>query len=312
MKFGLLMSSKKIYSFNILLNNSNFDLHVNKYKLIFLILPILMASASLAFNIGPANASSLDQSIQQFQKNLQSTIESSNNNNNNNNNNCNNNISIQSQTNENGKTTSTTKNTCDDKTTTTTTSSANNINSGAGKANLNGTIAGSEYNQDSGVIMNTMFGNWSLTNKDNGSKDFNASFIKEPVYYNLATSIDSGNNTAPVNNNDGGISNNLANNNNNNLANNNNLGNTTSYSLSNFIGNSVQQQNEDVTYSGKIDVIQEIKSNNATISDETNNFKAVGVSISVIDNSVLFVNFDSQTPLFKEFVNIPIVGLVKQ
>ena len=312
MKFGLLMSSKKIYSFNILLNDSNFDLHVNKYKLIFLILPILMASASLAFNIGPANASSLDQSIQQFQKNLQSTIESSNNNNNNNNNNCNNNISIQSQTNENGKTTSTTKNTCDDKTTTTTTSSANNINSGAGKANLNGTIAGSEYNQDTGVIMNTMFGNWSLTNKDNGSKDFNASFIKEPVYYNLASSIDSGNNTASVNNNDGGISNNLANNNNNNLANNNNLGNTTSYSLSNFIGNSVQQQNEDVTYSGKIDVIQEIKSNNATISDETNNFKAVGVSISVIDNSVLFVNFDSQTPLFKEFVNIPIVGLVKQ
>lgn len=301
------MSSKKIYSFNMLLNSSNFDLHVNKYKIIFIILPILMASASLAFNIGPANASSLDQSIQQFQKNLQSTIESSSNNNNNNNNNCNNNVSIQSQTNENGKTTSTTKNTCDDKTTTTTTSSTNNINSAAGKANLNGTITGSEYNQDTGVIINTMFGNWSLTNKDNGSKDFNASFIKEPVYYNLATSIGSGNNTAPVNNNDGGVSNKIADNNNNN-----NLGNTTSYSLSNFVGNSVQQQNEDVTYSGKIDVIQEIKSNNATISDETNNFKGVGVSISVIDNSVLFVNFDSQTPLSKEFVNIPIVGLVKQ
>ena len=78
------------------------------------------------------------------------------------------------------------------------------------------------------------------------------------------------------------------------------------------MGNSVQQQNEDVTYAGKIDVIQEIKSNNATISDETNNYKGVGVSISVIDNSVLFVNFDSQTPLSKEFVNIPIVGLVKQ
>ena len=293
------MSSKKIYSFNILLNDSNFDLHVNKYKLIFLILPVLMASASLAFNIGPANASSLDQSIQQFQKNLQSTIESSNNNNNNN---CNNNISIQSQTNENGKTTSTTKNTCDDGTTTTT--STNNINSGSGKANLNGTIAGSEYNQDTGVIMNTMFGNWSLTNKDNGSKDFNASFVVEPVYYNLATSNDSGNNTSVVNDNPS-IGTQLA-------ANHNVIGNTTSYFLSNFVGNSVQQQNEDVTYSGKIDVIQEIKSNNATISDETNNFKGVGVSISVIDNNVLFVNFDSQTPLSKEFVNMPIVGLVKQ
>ena len=149
-----------------------------------------------------------------------------------------------------------------------------------------------------------MFGNWSLITKDNGSKDFNASFIEEPVYYNLATSIDSGNDTA-ANNNNTSVSTQLTDNHN-------DIGNTTSYHLSNFVGNSVQQQNEDVTYSGKIDVIQEIKSNNATISDETNNFKGVGVSISVIDNSVLFVNFDSQTPLSKEFVNMPIVGLVKQ
>ena len=149
-----------------------------------------------------------------------------------------------------------------------------------------------------------MFGNWSLITKDNGSKDFNASFIEEPVYYNLATSIDSGNDTAAVNNNTS-YSTQLTDNHN-------DIGNTTSYHLSNFVGNSVQQQNEDVTYSGKIDVIQEIKSNNATISDETNNYKGVGVSISVIDNSVLFVNFDSQTPLSKEFVNMPIVGLVKQ
>ena len=303
MKCELLMSSKKTYSFSMLQNHSNFDIHLNKYKFIFLILPILMVSTSLAFNISPANASSLDQSIQQFQKNLQSTIESSNNNNNNNNNNnCNNNISIQSQTNENGKTTSTTKNTCDDGTTTTT--STNNINSGSDKANLNGTITGSEYNQDTGVIINTMFGNWSLITKDNGSKDFNARFIEEPVYYNLATSIESGNDTSAVNNNTS-VSTQLADNHN-------VIGNTTSYFLSNFVGNSVQQQNEDVTYSGKIDVIQEIKSNNATISDETNNFKGVGVSISVIDNSVLFVNFDSQTPLSKEFVNMPIIGIVKQ
>lgn len=282
-------------------NHSNFDTHLNKYKFIFLILPILMISTTLAFNIGPVNAQlNLDDFMKQTQDNIQSTIESSNNNNNNND--CNNNISIQSQTNENGKTTSTTKNTCDDGTTTTT--STNNINSGSGKANLNGTITGSEYNQDTGVIINTMFGNWSLITKDNGSKDFNASFIEEPVYYNLATSNDSGNNTSTVNDNTG-VSIQLADNPN-------VIGNTTSYFLSNFVGNSVQQQNEDVTYSGKIDVIQEIKSNNSTISDETNNFKGVGVSISVIDNNVLFVNFDSQTPLSKEFVNMPIVGLVKQ
>ena len=297
------MSSEKIYSFNMLQNHSNFVIHVSKYKFIFLILPILMVSTSLAFNIAPVNAQlNLDDFMKQTQDNIQSTIESSNNNNNNNNNNCNNNISIQSQTNDNGKTTSTTKNTCDDGTTTTT--STNNINSGSGKANLNGTIAGSEYNQDTGVIINTMFGNWSLITKDNGSKDFNASFIEEPVYYNLAKSIDSGNDNAAVNNNT--ISSTQL------TDNHNDIGNTTSYHLSNFVGNSVQQQNEDVTYSGKIDVIQEIKSNNATISDETNNYKGVGVSISVIDNSVLFVNFDSQTPLSKEFVNIPIVGLVKQ
>jgi hypothetical protein len=307
MKYELLMSSKKIYSFNILQNHSNFDIHVNKSKFIFLILPILTVSTYLAFNVGTANAQlNLDDFMQQTQDDIQSTIESSNNNNNNNNNNnCNNNISIQSQTNENGKTTSTTKNTCDDETTTTTSTSTNNINSGSGQANLNGTIVGSEYNQDTGVIINTMFGNWSLINKDNGSKDFNASFTKEPVYYNLATSIDSENDNAANNNNNTNIISQLNDGNN-------DIGNTTTYHLSNFVGNSVQQQNEDVTYSGKIDAIQEIKSNNATISDETNNFKGVGVSLSVIDNSMLFVNFDSQTPLSKEFVNIPIVGLIKQ
>ena len=257
--------------------------------------------------------------MKQTQDNIQSTIESSNNENNNNNNNCNNNISIQSQTNENGKTTSTTKNTCDDGTTTTT--STNNINSGSAQANLNGTIVGSEYNQDSGVIINSLFGNWSLFTKDNGSKDFNASFIKQPVYYNLSGSISSGNDTTSTTNNGSdnlntqitnSNSNSNSNSNNNNNNNNDSLDNTTSYNLSNFVVNSVQQQNEDATYSGKIDVIQEIKSNNATISDETNNFKGVGVSISVIDNRVLFINFDSQTPLYQEFVNIPIVGLVKQ
>lgn len=302
MKYELLMSSEKIYSFNILQNHSNFDARVNKSKFIILLLPVLMVSTSLAFNIGTVNAQlNLDNFMNQMQEDVQSTIESSNNNNNNNN--CNNNISVQSQTNENGKTTSTTRNTCDDATTTTT--STNNINSGSALANLNGTIVGSEYNQDSGVIINSLFGNWSLTTKDNGSKDFNASFIKQPVNYNLSGPISSGNDTTMTTNNSDNFNTQLTDRNN-------DIGNTTSYHLSNFVVNSVQQQNEDATYSGKIDVIQEIKSNNATISDETNNFKGAGVSISVIDNRVLFINFDSQTPLSQEFLNIPIVGLVKQ
>jgi hypothetical protein len=294
------MSSEKIYHFSILQNHSNFDIKVNKSSLIVLLLPILMVSAPFAFNINTVNAQlNLDDFMKQTQDNIQSTIESSNNDNNNNN--CDNNISIQSQTNENGKTTSTTKNTCDDGTTTTT--STNNVNSGSPKADLNGTIVGSEYNQNSGVIINSLFGNWSLTTNDNGSKNFNASFIKQPVYYNMSETITLGNDTTADNNNNNG---------NTQLTNSNDdIGNTTSYNLSNFVGNSVQQQNEDVTYSGKIDVVQEMKSNNATISDETNNFKGVGVTISVIDNRILFINFDSQTPLSNEFVNIPIVGLVR-
>ena len=297
------MSSEKVCSFNILQNHSNFDIKVNKSSFIVILLPILMVSASLAFNINTVNAQlNLDDFMKQTQDNVQSTIESSNNDNNNND--CNNNISIQSQTNENGKTTSTTKNTCDDGTTTTT--STNNINSGSPKADLNGTIVGSEYNQDSGVIINSLFGNWSLTAKDNGSKDFNASFVKQPVYYNLSGIIRSGNDTTANNNNNNNTDNTQFTNSDN------DIGNTTSYHLSNFVVNSVQQQNEDVTYSGKIDVVQEIESNNATISDETNNLKGTGVTISVIDNRVLFINFDNQTPLFNEFVNIPIVGLVKQ
>ena len=92
---------------------------------------------------------------------------------------------------------------------------------------------------------------------------------------------------------------------------NNGVTNTTSYDLSNFVGNSVQQQNNDVTYSGKIDVVKEISSNNATISDETNNYNGIGVSLTLIDNRVLFINFDTQSPLSKDFVNAPIVGLAQ-
>ena len=81
--------------------------------------------------------------------------------------------------------------------------------------------------------------------------------------------------------------------------------------LSNFVSNAVQQQNNDITYSGKIDVIKVTSSNNATISDETNNYNGIGVSLTLIDNRVLFINFDPQSPLSKEFVQAPIVGLAK-
>lgn len=290
------MSTKKIFNINILKNISVFNNAINKLLFVILLLPIMLFLTSFVISFENANAStSLGQSIEQFQENLQSTIESADNDNNINSNDCNNNISIQSQTNENGKTTSTTKSICDDGSTTTT---SMNDNTASTSDNLNGTIVSSEYNQDDGVIINSLFGNWSLTTKDNESKDLNATFIKQPIYYNISSntfsenSVTTSNTTQPINTesrND----------------------NATSYHLSNFVVTSVQQQNDDISYSGSIDVIQEIRSNNATISDETNNFKGVSLSVSVIDNKVLFINFGNQTPLSKEFTNIPIVGLVR-
>ncbi len=76
------------------------------------------------------------------------------------------------------------------------------------------------------------------------------------------------------------------------------------------MANSVQQQNSDITYKGKIDVVKVIKSNNVNNSDETNNFKETNVSISIIDNKVLVITFDKQSKLYEYFKDIPLVGLI--
>lgn len=276
-----------------ILNNNNKE----KPLLFVTLLSVFLISTSLSINMGLANAQlNFDDFMKQTQENIQSTIENSNNNGNNNNN-CNNNISIQSQTNENGKTTSTTRSTCDDKTTTSTTTNGGQSNGLTG--NLNGTISSSEIDPVNGTVINSLYGNWSLHTRDNGGKDFNASFIKQSNYPVDTTAINTTNTITPR------------------IATQNNetseltSANTASYSLSNFFVNSVQQQNNDVTYSGKIDVVKETRSINATVSNETNNFKGVGVSVSIVDNRTLIINFDSTSPLYKEFENIPIVGLVK-
>lgn len=289
------MTSKKNYFINIFQNHdfvNNFECKRSIYTIA--VLSTLLVSTSFSF--GAVNAQlDFDDFMKQTQENIQSTIENSENSNNNNNNNCDNNISIQSQTNENGKTTSTTRSTCDGETSTT--SSTNNDGlGGTSDGNLNGTIVSSEFDQESGDIVSSIYGNWSLTTRDDGSKSFNASFTKQPIYYNSSETMIAQNETATENST---ISNNLSTN-------------TTSYKLSNFVGNSVQQQNEDVTYTGKIDVSEEIHSNNATISDETNNYRGIGVSISLIDNRVLFINFDTKSGVSEEFTNAPIVGLVKR
>lgn len=294
------MSRRIIYSISNknrklgLLNNNN----TVKPLLVVTLFSVFLISTSLSINMGLANAQlNFDDFMKQTQKNIQSTIENSNNNGNDNNNNCDNNISIQSQTNDNGKTTSTTRSTCDDKTTSSTTT--NSGQSTGLQGNLNGTISSSEIDPVNGTVINSLYGNWSLYTRDNGGKDFNASFIKQSNYpvdtiakNTTSTIVPS---IATQNNETSGLT----------------SINTTSYGLSNFFVNSVQQQNSDVTYSGKIDVVKEIRSINATVSNETNNFKGVGVSVSIVDNRTLIINFVSASPLYKEFENIPIVGLVK-
>ncbi len=291
------MTSKKNYFLHIFQNHGFMNNYcVKRSAYVIAVLSTLLVSTSISF--GPVVAQlDFDDFMKQTQENIQSTIENSENSNNNNN--CENNISIQSQTNENGKTTSTTRSTCDGEATSNT--STNNVGSGeTSSGNLNGTIVSSEFDQENGSIVYSIYGNWSLVTKDDGSKSFNASFTKQPVFSNSSETIITANETADetaTETNTSSIDRST---------------NTTSYELSNFIGSSVQQQNEDVTYSGKIDVVEEIRSNNATVSDETNTYKGIGVSISLIDNRVLFINFDSQSAVSKEFTNAPLVGLIKQ
>lgn len=293
------MSRRVVYSLSRIRNNRTLGiLNNNKNNatplLLVTLLSVFLVSATLSVHMGSANAQlNFDDFMKQTQENIQNTIKNSNNNNNN----CSNNISVQSQTNDNGKTTSTTRSTCDDKTTTRTTTTNGQSNGLSG--NLNGTVSSSEIDPNNGTVVNSLYGNWSLYARDNGSKDLNASFIKQHNYVIDTSRINATNTIAPSS-----------------IPQNNETSeltsmNTTSYSLSNFVGNSVQQQNNDVTYSGKIDIVKEIRSTNTTVSNETNNFKGVGVSISIIDGRILIINFDASSPLVKEFEHIPIVGLVK-
>ena len=280
------MTGKKTYFIYLFQNDGIVNNYtVKKSMIVVAFLSALMISTSITFGSADAQLN-FDDFMKQTQENIQSTIENSENSNNN----CDNNISIQSQTNENGKTTSTTRSTCDGET------STNTIGSGGlENGNLNGNIVSSEYNLETGDVVNSIYGNWSLTTQDNGSKNFNASFVKQPIYLNTSEASNTVNGTATVND----------------TSSNNIVTNTTAYDLSNFVGNSVQQQNNDVTYSGKIDVVKETSSNNATTSDETSNYNGIGVSLTLIDNRVLFINFDTQSPLSEEFINTPIVGIVR-
>ncbi len=312
-----------------------------KTKSFFLILILLPSFfVSIGFQtFNHANASSnLGESIDQFRNNLQSSIdkEIQSNTNNNNNVNCdsNTNFSVQSQTNNNGQTTSTSKTSCGVSTSTISSLPLNNVN-------LKGTIVSAEYNTTTGVIVNSLFGNWSLTTRDGNFNGFNSSFTKQPVFYNSNNAILS-NSTADTSSNDilAGNTNPIAPNTNTNanpIAGSNNNGaflsvsslgtgfnnqtqstigsqqdsNLTSYDLSNFRVNTINQQNNDTTYHGKMDVVREVQSLDTDRPDETNTFKDINTSVSILGNRILVINFENQTKLLNEFTDIPLVGIVK-
>jgi hypothetical protein len=282
------MTMKKIYLITKSKHNTIFNkLDNKKYLLFILLLPVLFIALNSQDFFSVNAQSSLNNVIEQSQSNTQSSIQS---NSNSNNGNCNNNISVQSQTTVNGKTITTNKNTCGDNNSVSTSTSSNSIGGASSNPTLKGIIASVEYAPSGSVIMNSVFGNWSLTIRGDNSKDFKSSFIIQPINYNnLATYTSNPSNLNPQPK---------------------TFTNTTSYLLSNFIANSVAQQNSDITYVGKIDVVRSVHSSDSTQPDETNIFKGQDVSITMLDDRVLVINFDKQSNLFDVFKNTPLVGLI--
>jgi hypothetical protein len=320
------MALKKIYTSFITKNNilTRSNLGANKifFSGLFLVLSLFIVGSIQ--NMDQASAQpSLGQTIQQFQNNLQSNInkqiqsginqglQSSNNNNNIN---CNgsNNFSIQSQTSTNGKTTSSTQSNCN---------GSVSFSSNSNNLNLKGIIASSEYDKQTGAIINTLYGNWSLKTPNSGITDFNAIFTKQPANVGLTNDVQSGTNSqAAIANNPASSTNNI------NLSTSSINSNTqqdlttpqqpqqqnsniTTYNLSNFRANTLQQQNQDITYVGIIDAVKTVHSTNPSQPDETNDFKDVGVALSILNGRTLVINFLNQSPLFNDFSNIPLVGI---
>lgn len=254
------------------------------------LVPILLFISSVLFfnylqSISNADATtSLAQSIQQFQKTLQSAINKEIESSNKvvNDGNCSNSISIQTQTNNNGQTSSTTKNACNN----TSIFSTSSINPSINK-NLSGAIVSTEYDLQNGEIINSIFGNWSLRTNNGSQIDFKTTFTKQP--FNLSSNQTESSLAAKQ----PSVENNK-----------------TDYSLSNFRVTTVIQQNSDITYKGTMDVIEKNLSSRINSSTTTNTFKDTDASISILDGRILVINFDKQSSLFNEFRDIPLVGVI--
>jgi hypothetical protein len=259
-------------------------------KNIRILVPISLIISSVFFfgflhSTSTADATpTLDQSIQQFQKNLQSSItkEIQSIANNTNNINCSNSISIQTQTNNNGQTSSTNKNDCNNKSIISSSSMNPFINK-----NLSGAIVSTGYDLQTGKIISSIFGNWSLKTNNDNQIDFKTTFTKQPVNLSPSQSeSSSASKQSDVENK------------------------KTEYNLSNFRATTVNQQDSDITYKGTINTVEKNLSSGVHGSITTNTFEDAKVSISILDGRILVINFDKQSNLFNEFKDIPLVGLV--
>ncbi len=198
-------------------------------------------------------------------------------------NNCDDNLSIQSQTTINGKTImNTNDNGCDNGSSTNSILSGNHL--------LKGPIVSAEYSLKPNALLNSVLGNWSLFTKNGNVKEFKSFFTVQPIYSSVIEKTIS--NVNP------------------NLKQKTDYFNITTYNLSNFVSNSIEQQNSEITYTGKIDIIKNVHSNNIKQPDTTNIFKGIDVSIYILEDRIVVINFGYKTTIFNTFKNIPIVGLI--
>lgn len=167
------------------------------------------------------------------------------------------------------------------------------------KTDLSGTITSAEYNMHTGKIVSSVFGNWSLKPDTGNQIDFKAYFKKQPLIINL-TNQPSLNN--PQINNNTNLSASSS-------KNHSNTGNNEQYNFSNFRVNAIMQQNLDTTYKGLIDATENNMSSNSP--NQTYSYNNLNVSISVLNGKVLVISFENENIFSNEFRNIPLVGLVR-
>ncbi|MGE3398422.1 MAG: hypothetical protein AB7I49_04035 [Candidatus Nitrosocosmicus sp.] len=247
----------------------------------------------------------LDQNIEQFQSNLQQTImeqvQSSINNSKFDKNYCegNNvvNMAIQSQTNWNGQSSSIMQNYC---------SNLDSIRFPDKDFSLTGLISTSEYDTNLEYMLNTILGNWSLTNNPQESLNFKSFFIKSPAFYklsgplmkNVTQSLDS----SPASQ---GLQNMT-------LEDRKQQSNAFSYNISEFTANSISLIDSHKIFQGKVNVTKQTVSNQSGEAIFTNTFNNVPISLAIFDNKTLIINFDKDSDLFNDFTNISLVGAVNR